>query len=136
MEQNKIIEEVREKSAIILKEKEQLEKELDSLRETQAEQDNEITHLKNRLEANANQQIKIDEQSALIKNKDRENQSLTRKTESLQKENSKLKDSNNTHIGLLIEIANINPEIREMIVNEMPELRGKFTKDDAGMEMV
>jgi hypothetical protein len=22
-----------------------------------------------------------------------------------------------------------------MIVNEMPELRGKFTKDDAGMEM-
>jgi len=35
----------------------------------------------------------------------------------------------------LLEIANINPELKDMIVNEMPELRGKFTKDDAGMEM-
>ena len=71
----------------------------------------------------------------MLKSQDRENQSLTRKTESLQNENFKLKDSNNKHIGLLLEIANINPEIKEMIVNEIPELRGKFTKDDAGMEM-
>ena len=136
IEQSKIIEEGREKSIKILKEKEQLEKELDELKETKAEQDNEITTLRQKLKAHTNQQIKIDKQSALLKSQDRENQSLTRKTESLQKENSKLKDSNNTHIGLLLEIANINPEIREMIVNEMPELRGKFTKDDAGMEMV
>lgn len=135
MEQNKIIEEVREKRAIILKEKEQLEKELDSLRETQAEQDNEITHLKNRLEANANQQIKIDEQSALIKNKDRENQSLTRKTKSFKSENTELRDLNDKSLGLLLEIASTNPELRDMIVNEIPELRSKFTKDDAGMEM-
>ena len=133
--QSKIIEEDREKSTKILKEKEQLEKELDDLRETQAEQDNEITHLKNRLKAHANQQIKIDEQSALIKSQDRENQSLTRKTESLQKENSKLKDCNNKHIGLLLEIASTNPELKDMIVNEIPELKSKFTKDDAGMEM-
>ena len=136
IEQSKIIEEGREKSIKILKEKEQLEKELDELKETKAEQDKEITHLKNRLEAHINQQTKIYKQNTLIESKNRENQSLTRKTESLQKENSKLKDSNNKHIGLLLEIANINPEIREMIVNEMPELRGKFTKDDAGMEMV
>ena len=136
IEQNKIIEENKKKSIEVLKEKEQLEKELDELKETKAEQDNEITTLRQKLKAHTNQQIKIDKQSALLKSQDRENQSLTRKTESLQKENSKLKDSNNTHIGLLIEIANINPEIREMIVNEMPELRGKFTKDDAGMEMV
>ena len=135
MEQNKIIEEDREKSAIILKEKELLEKELDSLRETKAEQDKEIMLLKNRVKAHTNQQTKIDEQNVLLKSKDKENQSLACKSESLQKENSKLKDSNNKHIGLLLEIANINPEIREMIVNEMPELRGKFTKDDAGMEM-
>ena len=135
MEQNKIIEEDREKSAIILKEKELLEKELDSLRETKAEQDKEIMLLKNRVKAHTNQQTKIDEQNVLLKSKDKENQSLACKSESLQKENSKLKDSNNKHIGLLLEIANINPEIREMIVNEMPELRGKFTKDDSGMEM-
>lgn len=134
-EQNKIIEEVREKSAIILKEKEQLEKELDDLRETQAEQDKEIMLLKNRVKAHTNQQTKIDEQNALIESKNRENQSLTRKTESLQKENSKLKDCNNKHIGLLLGIASSNPELKGMIVNEMPELRSKFTKDDAGMEM-
>ena len=134
-EQNKIIEENKEKSIEVLKEKEQLEKELDSLRETQAEQDNEITHLKNRLEANANQQIKIDEQSALIKNKDRENQSLTRKTKSFKSENTELRDLNDKSLGLLLEIASTNPELRDMIVNEIPELRSKFTKDDAGMEM-
>lgn len=134
-EQNKIIEEDREKSIEVLKEKEQLEKELDDLKETKAEQDNEITTLRQKLKAHTNQQIKIDKQSALLKSQDRENQSLTRKTESLQSENSKLKDSNNKHIGLLLEIANINPELREMIVNEIPELRGKFAKDDAGMEM-
>ena len=134
-EQNKIIEEDREKSIEVLKEKEQLEKELDSLRETQAEQDNEITHLKNRLKAHTNQQSKIDEQNALIKSKERENQSLTRKAESLQKENSKLKDCNNKHIGLLLGIASTNPELKEMIVNEMPELSSKFTKDEAGIEM-
>ena len=134
-EQNKIIEEDREKSIEVLKEKEQLEKELDSLRETQAEQDNEITHLKNRLKAHTNQQSKIDEQNALIKSKERENQSLTRKAESLQKENSKLKDCNNKHIGLLLGIASSNPELKGMIVNEMPELSSKFTKDEAGIEM-
>jgi len=134
-EQNKIIEEDREKSTKILKEKEQLEKELDDLKETQAEQDKEITHLKNRVKAHANQQIKIDEQSALIKSKDRENQSLTRKSESLQKENIRLRDFNDKSLGLLLEIASTNPELKDMIVNEMPELRGKFTKDDTGMEM-
>ena len=135
IEQNKIIGEDKKKSIEVLKEKEQLEKELDDLKETQAEQDNEITHLKNRLEAYTNQQSKIDEQSVLIKSQDRENQSLTRKTESLQNENSKLKDSNNKHIGLLLEIASTNPGLKEMIVNEIPELRGKFIKDDALMEM-
>ena len=134
-EQNKIIEEDREKSIEVLKEKEQLEKELDDLKETKAEQDKEITHLKNRLKAHTNQQTKIDEQNALLKSKDKENQSLTRKSESLQKENIRLRDFNDKSLGILIEIANINPEIRDMIVNEMPELRGKFTKDDAGMEM-
>ena len=136
IEQSKSIEEYKKKNIEVTIEKEQVEKELDELKETKAEQDNEITTLRQKLKAHTNQQIKIDKQSALLKSQDRENQSLTRKTESLQKENSKLKDSNNTHIGLLLEIANINPEIREMIVNEMPELRGKFTKDDAGMEMV
>ena len=135
MEQSKIIEEDREKNIEVLKEKEQLEKELDDLRETQAEQDNEITHLKNRLKAHANQQSKIDEQSVLIKSKDKENQSLTRKTESLQSKNTELRNFNDKSLGLLLEIANINPELKDMIVNEMPELRGKFTKDDAGMEM-
>ena len=134
-EQNKIIEEDREKNIEVLKEKEQLEKELDELKETQAKQDNEITHLKNRLKAHANQQSKIDEQSVLIKSKDRENQSLARKSESLQKENIGLRDFNDKSLGLLLEIASTNPELKEMIVNEMPELRGKFTKDDAGMEM-
>ena len=135
MEQNKIIEEDREKSAIILKEKELLEKELDSLRETKAEQDNEIMLLKNRVKAHTNQQSKIDEQSALIESKNRENQSLARKSESLQKENIRLRDFNDKSLGLLLEIASTNPELKEMIVNEMPELRGKFTKDDTGMEM-
>ena len=134
-EQNKIIEEDKKKSLEVLKEKEQLEKELDDLRETQAEQDNEITHLKNRLKAHANQQSKIDEQSALIKSKDRENLSLTRKTESLQSENTELRDFNDKSLGILLEIASTNPELRDMIVNEIPELRSKFTKDDAGMEM-
>ena len=134
-EQNKIIEEDKKKSIEVLKEKEQLEKELDDLKETKAEQDKEITHLKNRLKAHTNQQTKIDEQNALLKSKDKENQSLTRKSESLQKENIRLRDFNDKSLGILIEIANINPEIRDMIVNEMPELRGKFTKDDAGMEM-
>ena len=134
-EQNKIIEEDKKKSLEVLKEKEQLEKELDDLKETKAEQDNEITHLKNRLKAHTNQQTKIDEQSALIKNKDRENQSLTRKNESLQSENTGLRDLNDKSLGLLLEIASTNPELRDMIVNEIPELRSKFTKDDAGMEM-
>ena len=134
-EQNKIIEEDREKNIEVLKEKEQLEKELDDLRETQAEQDKEITHLKNRLKAHANQQSKIDEQNALIKSKDIENQSLTRKTESLQSKNTELRDLNDKSLGLLIEIASTNPELKEMIVNEMPELKSKFTKDDVGIEM-
>lgn len=134
-EQNKIIEENKEKSIEVLKEKEQLEKELDDLKETQAEQDKEITHLKNRLKAHANQQSKIDEQSALIKSKVIENQFLTRKTESLQSKNTELRDLNDKSLGLLLEIASTNPELKEMIVNEMPELRGKFTKDDTGMEM-
>lgn len=133
--QSKIIEEDKKKSIEVLKEKEQLEKELDSLRETQAEQDKEITHLKNRLKAHANQQSKIDEQNASIESKDKENQSLTRKTESLQSENTEIRNLNNKSLGLLLEIASTNPELKEMIVNEMPELRGKFTKDDAGMEM-
>lgn len=134
-EQNKIIEEDKKKSLEVLKEKEQLEKELDDLKEIQAEQDKEIMLLKNRVKAHTNQQTKIDEQNALLKSKDRENQSLTRKSESLQKENIRLRDFNDKSLGLLLEIANINPELKDMIVNEMPELRGKFTKDDAGMEM-
>ncbi|WP_459814796.1 hypothetical protein [Campylobacter concisus] len=134
-EQNKIIEENKEKSIEVLKEKEQLEKELDGLKETQAEQDNEITILRHKLKAHTNQQIKIDEQNVLIESKNRENQSLTRKTESLQKENIRLRDFNDKSLGLLLEIASTNPGLREMIVNEIPELRGKFTKDDAGMEM-
>ena len=133
--QSKIIEEDKKKSIEVLKEKEQLEKELDELKETQAEQDNEITHLKNRLKAHANQQSKIDEQSALIKSKDKENLALTRKNESLQSKNTELRNFNDKSLGLLLEIANINPELKEMIVNEMPELRGNFTKDDVGMEM-
>ena len=130
-EQNKIIEEDREKSIEVLKEKEQLEKELDDLKETKAEQDKEITHLKNRVKAHTNQQTKIDEQNVLIESKNRENLALTRKAESLEKENSTLKNFK----GLLLEIASTNPELRDMIANEIPELRSKFTKDDAGMEM-
>ena len=134
-EQSKIIEENKEKSIGVLKEKEQLEKKLYELKETKAGQDNEITILRHKLKIHTNQQTKIDEQNALLKSQDRENQSLIRKTESLQKENSKLKDSNNKHIGLLLEIASTNPELRDMIVNEIPELRSKFTKDDVLMEM-
>lgn len=134
-EQSKIIEEDKKKSIEVLKEKEQLEKELDSLRETQAEQDNEITHLKNRLKAHTNQQTKIDEQNVLIESKNRENLTLKHKNESLQSENIRLRDFNDKSLGLLLEIASTNPELKEMIVNDMPELRGKFTKDDAGMEM-
>ena len=134
-EQSKIIEEDKKKSIEVLKEKEQLEKELDSLRETQAEQDNEITILRYKLKAHTNQQTKIDEQNALLKSKDKENQSLTRKTESLQSENTELRNFNDKSLGLLLEIASTNPELKEMIVNEIPELSSKFTKDDAGMEM-
>lgn len=134
-EQSKIIEEDKKKSIEVLKEKEQLEKELDDLKETKAEQDNEITHLKNRLKAHTNQQTKIDEQNALIKSKDIENQSLTRKTKSLQSKNTELRDLNDKSLGLLLEIASTDPELKEMIVNEIPELRSKFVKDDVGMEM-
>lgn len=134
-EQNKIIEEDKKKSLEVLKEKEQLEKKLDDLKETKDEQDKEIMLLKNRLKAHTNQQTKIDEQSVLIKSKDRENLSLTLKSESLQSENLKLRDLNDKSLGLLLEIASTNPELKEMIVNDMPELRSKFTKDDAGMEM-
>ena len=134
-EQSKIIEEDKNKSLEVLKEKEQLEKELDDLKETKAEQDKEIMLLKNRVKAHTNQQSKIDEQNALIKSKVIENQSLTRKAESLQSKNTELRDLNDKSLGLLLEIASTNPELKEMIVNEMPELRSKFTKDDAGMEM-
>ena len=134
-EQSKIIEEDKKKNIEVLKEKEQLEKELDDLKETKDEQDKEIMLLKNRLKAHTNQQTKIDEQNALIKSKDRENQSLARKSESLQKENIRLRDFNDKSLGLLLEIASTDPELKEIIVNEMPELRGKFTKDDALMEM-
>ena len=134
-EQSKIIEEDKKKSIEVLKEKEQLEKELDDLKETKAEQDKEIMLLKNRLKAHANQQSKIDEQSALIKSQDRENQSLTRKSESLQKENIRLRDFNDKSLGLLLEIASTNPELKDMIANEMPELSSKFTKDGARMEI-
>ena len=130
IEQNKIIEEDKKKSIEVLK-----EKELDDLKETKAEQDNEITHLKNRLKAHTNQQTKIDEQNVLIESKNRENLTLKHKNESLQSENIRLRDFNDKSLGLLLEIASTNPELRDMIVNEMPELRGKFTKDDAGMEM-
>ena len=132
-EQNKIIEEDKKKSLEVLKEKEQLEKELDDLKEIQAEQDKEIMLLKNRVKAHTNQQTKIDEQNALIESKNRENQSLTRKSESLQSKNTELRGFNDKSLGLLLEIASTNPELKEMIVNEMPELRGKFTKDDTGM---
>ena len=99
-EQSKIIEEDKKKNIEVLKEKEQLEKELDDLKETKDEQDKEIMLLKNRLKAHTNQQTKIDEQNALIKSKDRENQSLARKSESLQKENIRLRDFNDKSLGL------------------------------------
>ena len=134
-EQSKIIEEDKKKSIEVLKEKEQLEKEIDDLKETKAEQDKEITHLKNRLKAHTNQQTKIYEQNVLIKSKNRENLALKHKNESLQSENIRLRDFNDKSLGLLLEIANTNPELKDMIVNEMPELRGNFTKDDALMEM-
>ena len=134
-EQSKIIEEDKKKSLEVLKEKEQLEKELDDLKEIQAEQDKEIMLLKNRVKAHTNQQTKIDEQNALIESKNRENQSLARKSKSLQKENIRLRDFNDKSLGLLLEIASTDPELKEIIVNEMPELSGKFTKDDALMEM-
>ena len=134
-EQNKIIEEDKKKSLEVLKEKEQLEKELDDLKEIQAEQDKEIMLLKNRVKAHTNQQTKIDEQNALIESKNRENQSLARKSKSLQKVNIRLRDFNDKSLGLLLEIASTDPELKEIIVNEMPELSGKFTKDDALMEM-
>ena len=91
--------------------------------------------LKNRLKAHTNQQTKIDEQNVLIESKNRENLALKHKNESLQSENTEIRNLNDKSLGLLIEIANSNPELKEMIVNEMPELRGKFTKDDALMEM-
>ena len=133
--QSKIIEENKEKSIEVLKEKEQLEKELDDLKETKAEQDKEIMLLKNRVKAHTNQQTKIDEQNVLIESKNRENLALKHKNESLQSENIRLRDFNDKSLGLLLEIASTDPKLREMIANEMPELRSKFTKDDAGMEM-
>uniref|UniRef100_UPI001CA55DD3 hypothetical protein n=1 Tax=Campylobacter concisus TaxID=199 RepID=UPI001CA55DD3 len=65
----------------------------------------------------------------------KENQSLTRKTESLQSKNTELRNFNDKSLGLLLEIASTNPELKGMIVNEMPELSSKFTKDEAGIEM-
>lgn len=53
----------------------------------------------------------------------------------MQKENIRLRDFNDKSLGLLLEIASTDPELKEIIVNEMPELSGKFTKDDALMEM-
>ncbi|WP_159071107.1 hypothetical protein [Campylobacter concisus] len=47
----------------------------------------------------------------------------------MQKENIKLRDLNDKSLGLLLEIANSNPEIKGMIVNEVPELRSKFSRD-------
>ncbi|WP_107833035.1 hypothetical protein [Campylobacter concisus] len=134
-EQSKIIEEDKKKSLEVLKEKEQLEKELDDLKETKAEQDKEIMLLKNRVKAHTNQQTKIDEQNASIESKNRENLALKHKNESLQSENIRLRDFNDKSLGLLLEIASTDPELKEIIVNEIPELSSKFTKDDAGMEM-
>ena len=71
----------------------------------------------------------------MLKSKDKENQSLACKSEILQKENIRLRDFNDKSLGLLLEIASTDPELKEIIVNEMPELSGKFTKDDALMEM-
>ena len=134
-EQNKIIEEDREKSIEVLKEKEQLEKELDKQKDIQTSNDEEIAQLRHSLKTYTDQQAKIDKQNALIESKNRENLSLTHKAKSLQSENATLRDLNDKSLGLLLEIANINPELKEMVVNEIPELRSKFTKDDAGIEM-
>ncbi|OUT11218.1 hypothetical protein B9N62_06320 [Campylobacter concisus] len=134
-EQNKIIEEDKKKSIEVLKEKEQLEKELDKQKDIQTSNDEEIAQLRHSLKTYTDQQAKIDKQNALIESKNRENLSLIHKAKSLQNENIALKEFNDKSLGLLLEIANINPELREMIVNEMPELRSKFAKDDAGMEM-
>jgi len=138
-EQSKIIEEDKKKSIKVLKEKEQLEKEKLAkeleFKDVEANKNKEISHLRHKLKAHTNQQTKIDEQNALIESKSRENLALTHKNKNLQSENIKLRDFNDKSLGLLLEIASTNPEIKEMIVNEMPELRGKFTKDDAGMEM-
>ncbi|WP_107695867.1 hypothetical protein [Campylobacter concisus] len=135
IEQSKSIEEYKKKNVEVTMEKEQVEKELSELKDIQASKDQEIAQLNHRLKTYTNQQTKIDEQNVLIESKNRENQSLTRKTESLQKENIRLRDFNDKSLGLLLEIASTNPGLRDMIANEIPELRGKFTKDDAGMEM-
>jgi len=134
-EQSKIIEENKEKSIKILIEKEQVEKELDKQKDIQTSNDEEIAQLRHSLKTYTDQQAKIDKQNALIESKNRENLSLTHKAKSLQSENATLRDLNDKSLGLLLEIASTNPEIKDMIVNEIPELRRKFTKDDALMEM-
>lgn len=134
-EQNKIAEENKEKSIEVLKEKEQLEKELDKQKDIQTSNDEEIAQLRHSLKTYTDQQAKIDKQNALIESKNRENLSLTHKAKSLQSENATLRDLNDKSLGLLLEIASTNPKLRDMITNEIPELRGKFTKDDVGMEM-
>ena len=53
----------------------------------------------------------------------------------MQSKNTELRDLNDKSLGLLLEIASTDPELKEMIVNEIPELRSKFVKDDVGMEM-
>ena len=121
-EQNKIIEEYKKKNIEVTIEKEQVEKELGKLKEIQSNKDQEIAQLNHRLKTYTNQQTKIDEQNTLIESKNREN--LTHKAKSLQSENIRLKDFNDKSLGLLIEIASTNPE-----------LRSKFIKDDAWMEM-
>ncbi|MFC2747802.1 MAG: hypothetical protein ACFN4I_06075 [Campylobacter concisus] len=134
-EQNKIIEENKEKSLEVLKEKEQLEKELDKQKDIQISNDEEIAQLRHSLKTYTDQQTKIDKQNGLIESKNRENLSLTHKNKNLQSENIRLRDFNDKSLGLLLEIASTNPELRDIIANEVPELRGKFTKDDAWMEM-
>ena len=134
-EQSTSIEEYKKKNIEVTIEKEQVEKELDKQKDIQTSNDEEIAQLRHSLKTYTDQQAKIDKQNALIESKNRENLSLTHKNKNLQSENIRLRDFNDKSLGLLLEIANINPEIKEMIVNEIPELRGKFTKDDAGMEM-
>ena len=135
IEQSKSIEEYKKKNIEVKIEKEQVEKELDKQKDIQTSNDEEIAQLRHSLKTYTDQQAKIDKQNALIESKNRENLSLTHKAKSLQSENAILRDSSNKSLGLLLEIANINPELKEMIVNEIPELRSKFTKDDALMEM-